>query len=103
MLQHRKIKNLGARAYRMISPDSSFTQLNNHPLPEETVRGIWQYVLEKIARQGGPFAGSYKTDKFFYVLHILPMCHYKKFLLLFLTKYAKCGLKIFGAVNWPEY
>ena len=30
----------------------------------ETSNVIWSYVLEKVTRQGGPFAGHAKTDQF---------------------------------------
>ena len=48
----------------MISLDNHISQRNNPLLTKDIVRGIWSYVLEKIARQGGPFAGVGKTDKF---------------------------------------
>ena len=48
----------------MISLDGTNFQSKKSSIPIESVRLIWSYVLEKITRQGGPFAGHTKTDQF---------------------------------------
>ena len=48
----------------MISLDGANSLPRKSTIPLEKSRAIWSYVLEKVARQGGPFAGHAKTDKF---------------------------------------
>ena len=48
----------------MVSLDHIIAPKRCISLNAESVRSIWCYVLEKIMRQGGPFAGVYKSDQF---------------------------------------
>ena len=47
----------------MISLDPDNANFRCSSPNDESVRTIWYYILEKIMRQGGPFAGIYKSDQ----------------------------------------
>ena len=48
----------------MIRIDPSLPENSRSGISSEDIWAIWAHVLEKIARQGGPFRGVAKTDKF---------------------------------------
>ena len=47
----------------MISLDNSKDVVRDGELSSDEVHGVWAYVLEKVVRQGGPFAGTDRTDR----------------------------------------
>ena len=62
-LQYRKIPDMQSHVCSMIGLDRSNVSNRCSNPNAESVRVIWSYVLEKIMRQGGPFAGAYKSDR----------------------------------------
>ena len=50
--------------HRMMSHGGVASHRSHGPLPNDDVRAVWSFVLEKITRQGGPFGGVDKTEKF---------------------------------------
>ena len=48
----------------MLSFNGTNIPPGNASTPARTSRAIWSYFLEKIAHQGGPFAGHAKTQQF---------------------------------------
>ena len=48
----------------MLSLDGTNFSPQDNDLSVESCRAIWGYFLEKIVRQGGPFAGYSSTENF---------------------------------------
>ena len=48
----------------MISPDTPNYRRKDAPLPRDSVRTIWIYVIDRIVRQGDSWDEVGKTDKF---------------------------------------